>query len=250
MQLCGMSPKKQSSSGCTCSSPCKFKLQCTKMHQKSDMLAYLKLKDVPPSPQYLNQIDKDLHRTYQYSATFSKNRLFREMLREVLVAYSVYDLELGYVQGINNIAAVLLFHIKNAEQTFWALVELMEYQQLRMIYLGKLEYLEEHCKRIKKLVEERFADLYRHADRLGVDLSITLHGWVLSLMTKVVPLQDMHILLDSFRKHGWPFFYRFILCLFKTLNNCLLLCDDQADFLTILTENNVDQGLDWRSLLK
>jgi hypothetical protein len=47
------------------------------------------------------------------------------MLREVLITYSVYDLQLGYVQGLNNIVASLLFHIKDAEKTFWALVELM-----------------------------------------------------------------------------------------------------------------------------
>ena len=35
------------------------------------------------------------------------------MLRDVLRAYSVYDIELGYVQGLNMIAGVLLYHIKN-----------------------------------------------------------------------------------------------------------------------------------------
>jgi hypothetical protein len=50
------------------------------------------------------------------------------MLREVLISYSVYDIQLGYVQGLNMIAGVLLYHIKSAEKTFWALVEMMEYQ--------------------------------------------------------------------------------------------------------------------------
>ncbi len=69
------------------------------------------------------------------------------MLREVLVSYSVYDSELGYVQGLNNIAAALLYHIKDAEKTFWALVELMESNELRNIYLGRLENLEVHCRK-------------------------------------------------------------------------------------------------------
>lgn len=47
------------------------------------------------------------------------------MLRQVLIAYSIYDMEMGYVQGVNMIAGVLLYHIKNTEQTFWALVEMM-----------------------------------------------------------------------------------------------------------------------------
>lgn len=41
------------------------------------------------------------------------------------MAYSVYDGEVGYVQGMNLITANLLYHIKTAPETFWALVELM-----------------------------------------------------------------------------------------------------------------------------
>lgn len=67
------------------------------------------------------------------------------MLRKVLVAYSIYDMEMGYVQGVNMIAGVLLYHIKNESLTFWALVEMMEYQELRMVYLHGFEHLRAHC---------------------------------------------------------------------------------------------------------
>lgn len=50
------------------------------------------------------------------------------MLKRVLTTYSVYDMEMGYVQGVNMIAGVLLYHIKEESLTFWALVEMMEYQ--------------------------------------------------------------------------------------------------------------------------
>jgi hypothetical protein len=43
-----------------------------------------------------------------------------------LKAYSIYDLEVGYVQGMNVVVAALLYHIKNEEATFWAFVELMD----------------------------------------------------------------------------------------------------------------------------
>ena len=50
------------------------------------------------------------------------------MLSEVLMTLSVYDREVGYVQGLNLIAAVLLYHIGDAASAFWSLVELMEEQ--------------------------------------------------------------------------------------------------------------------------
>lgn len=40
------------------------------------------------------------------------NNEFREKLRNILRIYSIYDIQTGYVQGMNMIAAVLLYHIK------------------------------------------------------------------------------------------------------------------------------------------
>ena len=42
------------------------------------------------------------------------------------MAYSIYDSEVGYVQGMNVVAGALLYHIKEEDQSFWALVELMD----------------------------------------------------------------------------------------------------------------------------
>ena len=44
------------------------------------------------------------------------------MLRSILLTYSIYDQEVGYVQGMNMLAGVLVYHIKNAAETFWVLV--------------------------------------------------------------------------------------------------------------------------------
>jgi hypothetical protein len=92
------------------------------------------------------------------------------------------------VQGLNNIAADLLFHIKDAERTFWALVELMESNELRSIYLGRLENLEAHCNRADELINQKMKDLAGHFTNIGIDIKIVLHGWLLSLMSKLVPL--------------------------------------------------------------
>jgi hypothetical protein len=57
-------------------------------------------------------IGKDLPRTLTYIKSFSldpdsgKNKLYN-----VLKAYSSYDIEIGYCQGINYLAAMLLTHI-------------------------------------------------------------------------------------------------------------------------------------------
>lgn len=47
------------------------------------------------------------------------------MLREVLEVYSKYDEDIGYIQGMNMVVSVILYHVKDAEQTFWILVDIM-----------------------------------------------------------------------------------------------------------------------------
>jgi hypothetical protein len=42
-------------------------------------------------------------------------------LFHVLAAYSVYNTEVGYCQGMSQIAAVLLMYLYEAEDAFWAL---------------------------------------------------------------------------------------------------------------------------------
>lgn len=83
----------------------------------------------------MTQIVKDLERTFPESGSFGESGTLGGGLEEILRAYSVYDREVGYVQGLNLLAGVLLYHIGNSAQAFWALVDLMEDKELRSLYL-------------------------------------------------------------------------------------------------------------------
>ena len=54
---------------------------------------------------------------------FSKNL---EMLKNVLITYTVYNFELGYVQGMNDLLAPLLAVMEDEVDAFWCFVEFME----------------------------------------------------------------------------------------------------------------------------
>ena len=49
--------------------------------------------------------------------------------------YSVYDKEVGYVQGLNLVAAAIVIHMKDAESAFIYLKEVMNYGKLRVLYI-------------------------------------------------------------------------------------------------------------------
>lgn len=150
--LCGFE-KDEGIQGCTCTwQPCRWSEQWTNSQTPKNRVLYSNLKKYKPKPCTVEQIEKDLPRTYSKCPTFSINHSYRKMLRGILQMYSVYDLEAEYVQGMNMIAAVLLYHIKSEEPAFWAFVDLMDERELRMLYLSGFAALKKHCQAISKLI--------------------------------------------------------------------------------------------------
>mmetsp|Transcript_30001 Transcript_30001/g.39860 ORF Transcript_30001/g.39860 Transcript_30001/m.39860 type:complete len:148 (+) Transcript_30001:152-595(+) len=99
------------------------------------------------------QIDKDIDRTLadlnfcQENQESGENRLFN-----ILVAYANYDNEVGYVQGMNFIVALLLFYLPDQEENvFWGLHQLMQRRNWRLVYTHNFPKL----KSITKLLENR-----------------------------------------------------------------------------------------------
>lgn len=73
----------------------------------------------------VRQIDLDVNRTYRDHIHFRERfSVLQISLFNILCAYSVYNTEVGYCQGMSQIAALLLMYLAE-EDAFWALQELM-----------------------------------------------------------------------------------------------------------------------------
>jgi Rab-GTPase-TBC domain len=71
------------------------------------------------------QIEHDLPRTFSEIEFFKKEGPGYQKLRNVLYAVSVYFKDVGYVQGMNFIAACFLLHVDEV-WAFWLFVYLVE----------------------------------------------------------------------------------------------------------------------------
>ncbi|XP_024138025.1 USP6 N-terminal-like protein [Oryzias melastigma] len=73
----------------------------------------------------IKQIDLDVNRTFRNHIMFmDRFGLKQQALFHVLAAYSVYNTEVSYCQGMSQIAAMLLMYL-NEEDAFWALSQLL-----------------------------------------------------------------------------------------------------------------------------
>ncbi|XP_057710636.1 USP6 N-terminal-like protein isoform X2 [Corythoichthys intestinalis] len=146
--------------------------------EKKDFYEKLKSRAKGSSPD-IRQIDLDVNRTYRDHIMFMhRYDVKQQALFHVLTAYSVYNVEVGYCQGMSQITALLLIYM-NEEDAFWALVRLLSGRKHAMHGFfvpgfPKLLRFQEHHDRILK---ERMPKLKRHLDSQDVLTSLYTMKW-------------------------------------------------------------------------
>ena len=97
------------------------------------------LKAPPASQMVVGQIETDLPRTFPNNTHFdsTKPNNMQRNLYNVLLAFSNSNQTIGYCQGLNYIAGLLLLVTKEEEATFWLLKTLLE-QKLPDYYTASM----------------------------------------------------------------------------------------------------------------
>ncbi|KAK5849068.1 hypothetical protein PBY51_008740 [Eleginops maclovinus] len=146
--------------------------------EKKDFYEKLKARARGVSPD-IRQIDLDVNRTYRDHIMFMhRYDVKQQALFHVLTAYSMYNTEVGYCQGMSQITALLLIYM-NEEDAFWALVKLLSGQRHAMhgFFIPgfpKLMRFQEHHDRILKKMMPK---LKQHLDTQEVLTSLYTMKW-------------------------------------------------------------------------
>jgi len=154
-------------------------------------------------------MDKDLNRTFPAAKFFCVGE-GQAQLKRVLTAYSFYDSKVGYVQGMNFLAAAILFHASE-EITFWLLVSLLEDYEVRDLYLPEMPGLNKHAQILSILLFKHNKKVLDHLNNNNIQVDFLIMEWVFSLFGSVIALEKMGLFFDKFFKSGWNFFYKLVL---------------------------------------
>lgn len=79
-------------------------------------------------------------------------------MKNVLRAYAAYDPEVGYCQGMNFLAGMLLLYLPVESDAFGALVILMKERGLRDLYTEDMSFLEANA--FENFLFERFLGFF------------------------------------------------------------------------------------------
>ncbi|CAO1613379.1 unnamed protein product [Parajaminaea phylloscopi] len=180
--------------------------------------------------QCLDQIDLDIHRTMPTNIFFGGGGPGVAKLRRVLVAYSWYSPDIGYCQGMNNLAATLLLTHASEEEAFWVLVCIIEKILPAEYYTSHLLVSQADQRVLIDLVRDVLPDLATHIDDLGVDLPAITFAWFLSLYTDCLPVETLFRVWDLLFIEGSILLFRVAVAILIMNQRELLATNSVAEF--------------------
>ena len=123
----------------------------------------------------------------------------RDALRRVLRAYSLYDSDIGYCQGMNFVTAMMLTFLSE-EEAFWLLVVVMNNKpyKLRELFAEDMRGTLELLYIAEKLIKQFVPKLAKHLETEGLHVSMFITPWLLTLYTSTFPFDLVVRVWDSF----------------------------------------------------
>eukprot|EP00698_Gefionella_okellyi_P001339 TRINITY_DN11287_c0_g1_i1.p1 TRINITY_DN11287_c0_g1~~TRINITY_DN11287_c0_g1_i1.p1 ORF type:complete len:803 (+),score=100.74 TRINITY_DN11287_c0_g1_i1:39-2411(+) len=159
-------------------------------------------------------IEVDVVRTFPELSLFQHNGPITEHLTEVLQAYACFRPDVGYVQGMSYLAAMLLIYME-PYLAFQCLANLVHRQFLRIQYRMDIVLLQAYFKVYDVLLARYLPQLRKHFYEEGVSPDMYLMEWWLTMFSKVLPLPVVSRVWDSFMLDDAVFLFRTALGLLK-----------------------------------
>ncbi|KAI4180670.1 MAG: hypothetical protein L6R41_007080, partial [Letrouitia leprolyta] len=177
-------------------------------------------------PTILTQIEMDIRRTLTDNVFFRKGPGVGK-LKEVLLAYSRRNVDVGYCQGMNLITASLLLIMPTAEDAFWILTSIIENILPEQYYDRSLLASRADQKVLQSYIMEILPRLHAHFSTMGIELEALTFQWFLSLFTDCLSAEALYRVWDVIFcfNDGSTFLFQVALALLKLNEGSLLELD-------------------------
>ncbi|XP_022771708.1 TBC1 domain family member 2A-like isoform X2 [Durio zibethinus] len=187
------------------------------------------------------QIDHDLPRTFPGHPWLDTPE-GHAALRRVLVGYSFRDSDVGYCQGLNYVAALLLLVMKTEEDAFWMLAVLLENVLVSDCYTNNLSGCHVEQRVFKDLLAKKCPRIAAHLEALEFDVSLVATEWFLCLFSKSLPSETTLRVWDVLFYEGAKVLFHAALAIFKMKEEELLLTHQVAfDKIGFMTTNTISK---------
>ena len=186
---------------------------------------YLQLNEDKSEIEFEQVIIKDIDRTFP-KCTFFKEKYGggQRQLFKVLVNYSKFNKDVGYVQGMGFITALLLTYM-DEERAFFMLHALMKKRDLENLYLPGFPDLNKKLYVLLKLQKKFIPKIYNVFKNNDINPFSYASEWFLCLFSRSLKFNILVRIFDTFILEGYKIIYRFVLAFLKSKEKEIIECN-------------------------
>lgn len=177
----------------------------------------------------------DVSRTFPNLCIFQKGGPYHDLLQGLLGSYACYRPDVGYVQGMSFIAAMLLLNMEVAE-AFVCFANLLNKPCLLAFFRLDRSLMDSYFETFDEFFHENLPQLHQHLQERNLTPDLYLLDWLFTLYTKSLSLDVVSRVWDIYFRDGEEFLFRTALGILKLYEDILLNLDfiQLAQFLTRL----------------
>uniref|UniRef100_A0A8D9AK27 Growth hormone-regulated TBC protein 1 n=1 Tax=Cacopsylla melanoneura TaxID=428564 RepID=A0A8D9AK27_9HEMI len=170
-------------------------------------------------------IRTDLPRTFPENIFFRNSLEHQQQLSRILKVFALDEKDIGYCQGLNYIAALILLVTKHEENTYWIFRSVVN-KYFSDYYTKTLTGVVRDIDVLSELVRIKMPHLYDHIAKVGVPWPVITTKWFICMFADVLPVETVLRIWDCLFVEGPKILFRVALTLLKLNERALLDCDD------------------------
>lgn len=183
-------------------------------------------------------IQLDISRTFPHLCIFQCGGPYYDMLHCLLGAYVCYRPDVGYVQGMSFIAAVLILNLEAAD-AFVCFANLLNRPCHMAFFSLNQTLMNAYYAAYNDFFRENLPRLYTHFTESSLSADLYLLDWLYTVFAKAMPLDVACRVWDVFLRDGEEFLFKAALGVLHLHQEALLKLDfiHGAQFLTRLPDD-------------
>ncbi|CAF0836078.1 unnamed protein product [Adineta steineri] len=195
-----------------------------------------------PDLRVIDDINKDLARSFPDHEMFRKSGSGQQSLFDVLRAYAVHDPAVGYCQAQAPIASILLMHLP-AESAFWVFIQINE-EYVKGYFSDGLMAVREDALATELLLQRISPKGYRLLRKLDVDPILYTVEWYMTLFSRTYRAPKLYRIWDMFFCEGVKVLFRLALVIVREalevgppdIVSRAHRCDNPMDLVSLIKE--------------
>ncbi|ETB56911.1 hypothetical protein YYC_05272 [Plasmodium yoelii 17X] len=179
---------------------------------------------------YDNIIEKDINRTFPNNPYFiNRKEDMQNKLSNILKICSLYFKDIGYCQGMNYVAAILLLVFQNNLDAIRCFIALLKGFNLKGMFIYKFPQLKKIIYQLNILIKAYMPKLFYYFKRKKIKIDFFCINWFMTLFSQDLSFENTLKLWDMFFLFGIKILIKFSLAiLYHHQQKILTMSYDQA----------------------